>query len=269
MEDKVTTQIEMERMYAKNQLIHRIKKEFLDAGALEGLAEKGIDGAFGLDLLVQMYLHKRTTVEVLVGILWRHFLHHENPFQACADALYEAVEKDLADYQMNQFVVKWMISPEVQKEIDQYQYPLPMIVPPNEIKDNKTTGYMTIKGSVILKNNHHEDDVCLEHLNKMNSIKLCINEHTLSMVRNEWKNLDQPKDGEEVKEYLKRVKAFEKYDKTSRDILDGLFMMGNEFYLTHKYDKRGRTYCQGYHVNTMGSPWNKALIEFADKELVE
>lgn len=245
MEDKYTTQLNMEHMYAKNQLIKRIKQEFIDAGAEEGLAEKGIDVAFGLDLLVQMQLHKRTTVSVLVGILWRHFEHAEHPFQACADALHKAVECDLADYQMGKFVVKWLISAEAQKEIDQYQYPLPMLVKPNEIINNRTTGYLTIKGSVILKDNHHEDDVCLDHLNKMNAIKLCVNEHTLAMVKNEWKNLDQPKDGEEVKEYLKRVKAFEKYDKTSKDILDALFVMGNEFYLTHKYDKRGRCYSQG------------------------
>jgi DNA-directed RNA polymerase len=45
--------------------------------------------------------------------------------------------------------------------------------------------------------------------------------------------------------------------------------MGNRFYLTHRYDKRGRTYAQGYHVNTQGNCWNKAVIELADEEVVE
>jgi len=38
--------------------------------------------------------------------------------------------------------------------------------------------------------------------------------------------------------------------------------------LTHKYDKRGRCYSQGYHVNPQGNDWNKAVIEFAEKEPV-
>jgi DNA-directed RNA polymerase len=45
-------------------------------------------------------------------------------------------------------------------------------------------------------------------------------------------------------------------------------MLGNEFYLTHRYDKRGRCYAQGYHVNPQGNDWNKAVIELAEKEVV-
>jgi hypothetical protein len=44
---------------------------------------------------------------------------------------------------------------------------------------------------------------------------------------------------------------------------------GNEFCLTHKYDKRGRIYCQGYPVNYQGALWNKAVIQLAAKEIVE
>ena len=45
-------------------------------------------------------------------------------------------------------------------------------------------------------------------------------------------------------------------------------MAGNHFYLTHRYDKRGRTYAQGYYINPQGNEWNKAVLEFADKEIV-
>lgn len=270
MEDKVQTQIELEQMFAKNQLLYRIKNEFKANGFEEFLAERKINVEFGLDLLVQMYLHKRTTVGVLTGILHKHFEDQDNPFQACADALYDAASKDLMDWKSvdNRFVVRYGLSDDVQKEIDTYQYPLPMIVPPNQIVNNKTTGYLTIKGSVILKNNHHDDDVVLEHLDRMNQIKLSMNPHTVRMVQNQWANLDKPKEGESYEDFKKRQRAFEKFDKTSRDVLDGLFTLGNEFYLTHKYDKRGRTYCQGYHVNIQGNDWSKGVIEFTEKEYV-
>lgn len=271
MEDKVTTQLAMERIFAKNQLLKRIKTEFIEAGFEKFLVERDIPVEFGLDLLVQMHLHKRTTVEVLVGILYRHFEGYDDPMQACANALLYASQKDVMDWNDmdRKFIVKYVLSKDVQDEIDQYQYPLPMIVQPEPIKDNKTTGYLTINGSVILKNNHHEDDVVLEHLTEMNNIKLCINPNTVRMVQNQWKGLAKPEDGEKFEEYQKRVRAFEKYDRTSRDILDSLFTLGNEFYLTHKYDKRGRTYCQGYHVTYQGNDWCKSVVEFADKELCE
>ena len=44
---------------------------------------------------------------------------------------------------------------------------------------------------------------------------------------------------------------------------------GNRFYLTHKVDKRGRIYSHGYHINTQGSAFKKAMLELADAELIQ
>lgn len=271
MNDLYQTQIDMERVFAKNQLMYRIKQEYLNAGAELHLANKGIPIEFGIALMIQMYLHKRTTVGVLVGILYRHFEEEANPFQACADMLIKAAEADIVDYSSidGRFIVKpnLMLDQAVQDELAMFQYPLPMVVEPEEITHNKQSGYLTVKGSVILKDNHHDDDVVLEHLNEMNKIRLCMNEHTVAHVQNQWRNMAKPKDGEDFEAYKKRVAAFDKFDKVSRDVLETLFMLGNVFYLTHKYDKRGRTYCQGYHCNYQSNDWCKSVIEFADKEL--
>ena len=43
---------------------------------------------------------------------------------------------------------------------------------------------------------------------------------------------------------------------------------GKDIYLTHKYDKRGRVYCQGYYISYQGTDWNKAVIELSNKEIV-
>jgi DNA-directed RNA polymerase len=45
--------------------------------------------------------------------------------------------------------------------------------------------------------------------------------------------------------------------------------LSDTIYLTHRYDRRGRIYCTGYHVNEQGTDYHKAVLEFADKELVE
>ena len=47
-----------------------------------------------------------------------------------------------------------------------------------------------------------------------------------------------------------------------------LAKQGNQFYLTHKVDKRLRLYAQGYHVTTQGSPFKKASIELHKEEIV-
>ena len=57
-------------------------------------------------------------------------------------------------------------------------------------------------------------------------------------------------------------------ERESMKVFAMLINEGNRFYLTHKYDKRGRTYCQGYHVSYQGNTYRKAILQLADKELV-
>jgi hypothetical protein len=270
VDPRLDLQIELEKLYSKNQTLTRIRTEFIDCPEFDFIGylnEKNIDPEFGLDLLVQMVLHKRTTLSILTAILRPHF----NDSQKTVDEIKRAAEADLVDWHasLGLFIVRFDISADVQAELEQYQYPLPMVVQPRLVRTNRDTGYCETQGSIILKKNHHGDDVCLDHINRMNSIRFAIDIDTVRMIRNRWRNLDHPKTGESDEEFRKRVKAFEKYDRSSRAVISKLLQFGNYFWLTHKYDKRGRTYCQGYHVNYQGAPWNKAVIELADKELVE
>ena len=268
--DMEQVQIDMEKLFHKNQLHPRIKAEFTSADLpfRDVMVKHGLDPQFGFDLLVQMVLHKRAGLPVLVGILRKHF---KGDNQATADALLLACQIDLVDWNpaTKQFIVKYDITQDVQDDLDRYQFPLPMIVEPRELKTNNDTGYYTSRNSVILKNNHHDADVCLDHLNQMNRVKLTLNNDVAAFIENSWRNLDKPKPGEDRKDYQKRVKAFEKYNRTAYDVMAHLEITGGEFYLTHKVDKRGRTYCQGYHCSYQGNDYNKACIQFANQEVVE
>jgi hypothetical protein len=271
--EKRLHQMELERLYNKNQTLHRIRSEFKNCQEFDFekyFRFKEIPEEFGYDLLVQMALHKRTTLPTLVGILRRHFEPDADACQQAADMLQRAAQADLVDWHqgLSLFIVKITISDDVQADLDRFQYPLPMVVPPRSVRDNRDTGYFTSRGSIILRKNHHDDDVCLDHINRVNKVRFSINYDTAYMIKNQWRNLDRPKAGESTDEFKKRVKAFEKYDRTAKQVIDHLLRYGNEFYLTHRYDKRGRIYCQGYHVNYQGAPWNKAVIELADKEFV-
>lgn len=263
----IAHQMELERLFSNNQLLPRIRKEFIDCKEMDfkGFFKKeGIPENFGFDLLVQMVLHKRCNLPTLVGLL----RHHTETAQETMDLIETATRADLVDWSpdLSVFIVKISISQDVQDDLDCFQYPLPMVVEPKELTNNMQRGYFLNGGSVILKNNHHEGDVCLDHLNRMNKIKFTINNDTAKMVKNQWRNLDKAKLGETTEQFCKRKKAFEKYDRTAHDVIDLLTKEGNEFHFTHRPDKRGRTYCQGYFMNYQGTPWNKSIIEFANKE---
>lgn len=144
-----------------------------------------------------------------------------------------------------------------------------MVVQPLEVKTNTDTGYYMSSGSVILKKNHHNDDVCLDHINRANNVRYTLNLDTAQFIKNKWKNLDKQKPDETRAEFEDRKKAFRKYDRCSKDVMAILLKHSNSFYLTHAYDKRGRTYCRGYHVSYQATAWNKAVIQFASEELVE
>ncbi len=268
-------QLELEQLYDKNQTITRVKKEFInskDPNFKTYMIVNEIDSDFGFDLLTQMVLHKRTTLPTLVGILRKHFEHDGiAASQRTTNELVKCAEADLVDWSptAKQFILKIDISQDVKDDIERFQYPLPMVIRPRPVLDNNDTGYIKGKGSIILRKNHHIDDVCLDHINRVNRIKFSLDHNTAHMIRNQWRNLDQPKPGETKIEFDKRKKAFEKYDRTAKDVMDLILIHGNEFYLTHRYDKRGRIYCQGYHINYQGAPWNKAVIELADKEMVD
>lgn len=269
IDPKMAHQLELEKLYNKNQTLQRIKKEFVNCEQFDFhgyMTYHRVDPDFGFDLLVQMALHKRTTLPIMVGILRRHY----DDSQATADMILKCAEIDLVDWNPNlqQLILVFNIGEEVQADLDRYQFPLPMVVHPKEVKDNRSTGYYMTNNSLILRDNYHEEDICLDHINRVNDIKFSVDHDTAHMIKNQWRNLDKQKNGESREDFEKRVKAFDKYDRSSKEVIDLLLTYGNEFYLTHKYDKRGRTYCQGYHINYQGTPWNKAVIELAEKEIV-
>ncbi len=277
------SQLDLEILFSKYQLIPTIQEYFQSIGAEAKLEAEALPVAFGIDLLTQISLHKRTTIGTMIGILRHHFEDEELPAQACSDMLVRAIQADVLSCvisnEMNQdgtypdpyLMVIHEIPRELQDQLDRYQYPLPMIIEPHKLENNRQTGYVSIKGSAILKKNHHEDDICLDHLNRLNAQKLAINPVVLNFVQNQWKHLDKPKAGESAEKYRQRRKAFSKYDRVSRDVISALSIrssLDQGFWLTHKYDKRGRTYSQGHSINYQGNDWNKGIVTFADAELL-
>lgn len=266
----VELQHHIEQLTNKNQLMPRLREYFgaesqpLIHSIINSI---GMPTDFATEALLQIALHKRMSPSSMIGILLKH---NPDDVQWVADALTVLIAINLIkfDPSKDQLIVIHDIPQQLQRELDCFQYPLPMVCQPNVLKTNRDTGYITVRGSAILRDNHHDNDICLDHLNRMNRVALRVNTHTAGMIANRWRNLDKPKPDEDIRDFQKRKKAFEKFDSTVRQVMKVLYEAGNRFYLTHKYDKRGRSYCQGYHVNYQGAPWNKAVVELANPELV-
>ena len=263
-------QLMLETLYSKNQLMKRVREEFiqhLPQEMVDKIAELALDEMFVIDALGQMALHKRADVPTLVGLL-RHYF--DGDCQKTADHLGILVLNDFISWndQSRLFIVNFELSPDVWQALEMFQYPLPMVVEPKELTDNVSSPYLLVeRKSVILNDNHHWGDICLDHLNHLNRIKLKINNEVVNTISNTWKNLDKQRPGEDFATFKKRQRAFEKYDRTARKVIDIITQHGNEFYLGHNVDKRGRTYCAGYHIQYQGASWNKAAILFANEEV--
>ena len=145
--------------------------------------------------------------------------------------------------------------------VNHSQYLPPMVCEPLELTHNYSSGYLTHNDSLVCGKGspHHDGDLCLDVLNTMNRVKLKLNLDFLCKVEEqptfEIENQDQ-KDG------------WSKFKEDSYYMYSLMAKQGNRFHLTHKVDKRGRVYACGYHINTGGAPFKKAMVEFANEELV-
>jgi len=135
----------------------------------------------------------------------------------------------------------------------------PMVTEPLPITSNYGGGYLTVKTSVILGRAHHDDPISLDVLNKFNRTRLKIDRDFIKSCE-ELPNseLDTPK----------KVQAWQQQLEESVEFYGLISEQASSCYLVHAFDKRGRVYCRGYHINSQGAPFKKALIELATEEVI-
>lgn len=151
------------------------------------------------------------------------------------------------------------------------QYLPPMIVKPLEVKHNKDSGYLTVKDSLVLgKGNYHNGNICLDAINTANSVQLKLDTDFVSSYELEFNASTKPKRKAVTPMGLRTaIDNFSLYKKMTYRTMLLIASASNKFYLTHRVDKRGRLYSCGYHLNTQGTAYNKACIEFAIEEHID
>ena len=107
----------------------------------------------------------------------------------------------------------------------------------------------------------HDQDVCLDHINRMNAIPLCLETRVIDeMVEMPSHAFETEEQEDQWADFIRRSQAM---------YFDVITRNNNKFHLEHSMDTRGRCYCSGYYINYQGASYKKAIVQLADKEIVK
>lgn len=204
----------------------------------------------------------------MAGILG--FSDREDGIRTLAELLAVVCHTDAYDIDKDRQNRMWLRSnfvlpAELMEAATRTFYLPPMVCPPRTVTSNFDSGYLTEKSSMILgRGNHHDGELCLDVINIQNQIPLTLDFEFLQTVD------EVPKFAwdEEADPNLDQQFNWNQFRKESVKVY-ALLSKFPEFFMTHRIDARGRMYAQGYHVSPQGASYKKAMIELANKEVVD
>ena len=168
---------------------------------------------------------------------------------------------------------------ELQAYVERACYLPPLIVKPKILRDNRSSGYLTVKGeSLILggSNNHHNDPIALDVLNLMNRYPLTLNEWVLdNVVEEPTSDLNTVEDAHLLTEIELRKAVQQQHRNWNKHLEQSAYFYthvrvnNNKMFITNKFDKRGRIYSCGYHISPQGASYKKAIVDLFNKSVVE
>lgn len=176
----------------------------------------------------------------------------------------------------------WIVISRVQldAEVTQYAdnalYLPPLIIKPRKVRHNRDSGYITQRGESLILGfyeNHHDDDICLDVINTLNSNEYELDTDFINQYEEQWhrEELSQ-QEYEELSHANREIynmdeKNWEKFQEQGKFFQTLMIHHGNSFYLCNKVDKRGRIYSSGFHMNVQGSSFKKAMVNFKHREI--
>lgn len=223
-----------------------------------------------LEVFIKVIQHQNTSYQAVAGMVapMLEFKESIDGVKTVADVMAFMAELDLidaifpSDSETGVLMVesKYELSDETKEFIEDTMYLPPMICSPVLVESNNDLDYLTQYSSMILGGilNQHNKKIGLDVINILNQQEWELDEYVLGFEETSKKPLDTHEKREQ----------FEKMKRSSRKVYQLIMETGNKFYWTHKFDKRGRVYSQGYHVNIQSTDYKKALINLAKGEVV-
>ena len=168
---------------------------------------------------------------------------------------------------------------ELDTEVTQYAdnalYLPPLIIKPRKVRHNRDSGYITQRGESLILGfyeNHHDDNICLDVINILNSNEYELDTDFIDNNVMEWSEpeFEVGKHTHYEEEQITAMSKdyFENYFKEQSKFFVKLMKHhGNSLYITNKVDKRGRIYSQGFHINPQGDSYHKAMLNLKHREI--
>lgn len=165
---------------------------------------------------------------------------------------------------------------EITQYADNALYLPPLIIKPRKVRSNRDSGYITQRGESLILGfyeNHHDDNICLDVLNTLNSNEYELDTDFINQYEEQWHREELSQQEYEELSHADReiynmdAKTWKKFQEQGKFFQHLMIHHGNSFYLCNKVDKRGRIYSSGYHVNVQGSSFKKAMVNFKHHEI--
>ena len=165
--------------------------------------------------------------------------------KACAESgLYDLKRIDGDLYVCPNFT----LPKETDKEIEKLQYLPPMKSRPLKWTNNTNGGWLWESKHLILGKSHHnkhDEPLAYDVINKLQSIAWEIDPDTYLFEKETNSAINRKQFSRVVEEFL-----------------------GQHFYFVWRYDKRGRSYSSGYHIDLQTNEYGKALLSLHKKEVI-
>lgn len=129
----------------------------------------------------------------------------------------------------------------------------------------KSNGTLTNESSSLIlgRGNDVQQTVNKAFLNRIQSVAFSLNLDMVDLLSDTLKPSEEPLTWSEERD---RKRDFNQRCQETATVIDYLVENENKFWFTWKFDKRGRSYSQGYHINPQGNAYRKAIIELSTKE---
>lgn len=150
---------------------------------------------------------------------------------------------------------------------------LPLVELPKTVHNNRDCGYHHIKRPLLLGSgvSYHDFPLNYRHINRVNRIQFEYETRLFDLCEPKFNWNPKPKKKTGVMETEEDILIrYESFKRLVDNLPERLNKLGtNQFYYCHAYDTRGRMYPKAYEFNYQGIKAIKAVINFAQKEIIE
>lgn len=262
-------QEQLESLYSRVQE-YKLVKDFVKSN-FEEISDRE------LDILTKLSIYKTIPINALIESVYTsnnpitdtYSIEQINQYnQETVDIINSLAVDDCLDlYSKNGKIyvrTKLVVPNDIQNIIDLFMYPVPLIEKPKHIHKLTDTGYHHFTEGYVILNLHKEhlpDNYyfCTDILNILSKQKYELNQRAIDHNVYKWRK----EINEETMSYKQLAILKQSITNLQKIYKD------KEFYLTWKYDKRGRFYDSGYLIHIQGNDYQKSVIQFANKELVQ